>query len=281
MIQQTSHDYQMNDIDSIAVQAELETWQDIRNESRRRLTVAISLAAAYLLGAVAVGSYLVSVVSEIAKDSMVLRSYWDWETIDLFYFTQMGVIYIGLAVMIVLGYALMAMLIWGKLPVGSTWIIDRLPGVGATMRMVVMSELCTSFYGSMLRSLAYTEAFDQASNEVENRDVSRWAKRCAKRVEAGHPLGAVLLSSPVRDQPLSIVSALLSGDQTQIQSAHIWHQAATECHLLAQSRMERTVQVLSVASLLASALIAFFAVLVCGTVVRSLLEGYLWVGAWF
>ncbi|QDV82268.1 hypothetical protein [Planctomycetes bacterium TBK1r] len=270
---------------SIAATAELELWQSIREDTRRRLTRVVSIGVLYLLTALAVGVYLILTMAEVASDTVVLRS-WRPEMMDVTWMKVTALGYVVAAVLAILGYLVILMMILQRLPPLLSTVAGSMPWIGSTMRMVAMGEFCQSIYQSLLRSQTYGNALQQASETVHHAGLRRWSAISSKRIELGHPLSMVLQSSPIQEQPLSAVAALstvglastegLAADQATEQAVQIWHRATSECHVLAQSRLDRTAAFVSVSFLLASVFIAFFALLLMGVSMQTQIRGLIY-----
>ena len=264
---------------SIATTAELELWQSIREDTRRRLTRVVSIGVLYLLAALAVGMYLILTMAEVASDTVVLRS-WRPEMIDVTWMKMTALGYAVAAIIAIIGYLLVLMMILQRLPALLSTIVGAMPWIGSTMRMVAMAEFCQSIYQSLLHSQTYGDALQQASKSVHHAGLRHWSAISSKRIELGHPLSMVLQSSPIQDQPLSAVAALateeLATEQTTERAVQIWHRATSECHVLAQSRLDRTAAVVSISFLLASVFIAFFALLLMGMSMQTQIRGLMY-----
>ena len=167
---------------SIATTAELELWQSIREDTRRRLTRVVSIGVLYLLAALAVGMYLILTMAEVASDTVVLRS-WRPEMIDV---TWLG--YAVAAIIAIIGYLLVLMMILQRLPALLSRIVGAMPWIGSTMRMVAMAEFCQSIYQSLLHSQTYGDALQQASKSVHHAGLRHWSAISSKRIELVLPL---------------------------------------------------------------------------------------------
>ncbi|QDV44452.1 hypothetical protein Enr13x_43180 [Stieleria neptunia] len=260
---------------SIAMTAELELWQSIREDTRRRLTRVVSIGVLYLLAALAVGAYLILTMAEVASDTVVLHS-WRPELIDVTWMKMAALGYAVVAFIAIVGYLVILMMILQRLPALLCSIAGAMPWIGSTMRMVAMGEWCQSIYQSLLRSQTYGDALQQASQAVDHAGLRRWSAISSKRIELGHPLSVVLQSSPIQDQPLSAVAVLAAETLAPEQAVLIWHRAASECHVLAQSRLDRTAAVLSISFLLASVFVAFFALLLMGLSMQTQIRGLMY-----
>lgn len=256
---------------SIADEAEFERWQDIRNETRRRLTVAILVALCYLLASLAVGSYLIRALAEVAQGAFPIMS-WYPKNIATSWIEGIVWVYAGLAVIVTVSGILLIALVHGKLPASLSRLVCSTPWIGSTIRIVAMGEFCQAVYQSVLKSQTYTDALEQASRDVRLSDLRQWTKRSSQRLESGISIAIVLQSFPIPDQPLFAVAALIAQPRSSKESAQVWHDATEECHVTAQSRMNRTALVISVTCLLASVLIASFALLISVTMMQGLLE---------
>ncbi|MCS7469862.1 hypothetical protein NZK35_24690 [Stieleria sp. ICT_E10.1] len=264
---------------SIATTAELELWQSIREDTRRRLTRVVSIGVFYLLAALAVGLYLILTMAEVASDTVVLRS-WRPEVIDVRWMKMTALGYAVAGIIAIIGYLVILMMILQRLPALLSTVAGSMPSIGSTMRMVAMGEFCQSIYQSLLHSQAYGSALQQASESVHHAGLRRWSAISSKRIELGHPLSMVLQSSPIQEQPLSALAALTTeeraAEQATEQAVQIWHRATSECHVLAQSRLDRTAAVVSISFLLASVFIAFFALLLMGMSMQTQLRGLMY-----
>lgn len=257
--------------DSIAAQAELEIWQGIREDTRRRLIRVISVGFLYLLAALAVGAYLMVAVADAAGGADVLMS-WYGDQLDTPSIDPLAWSYGGLAMVATIIYGLTLLLIHDKLPPSLCRIVGSMPWIGSTVRIVAVGEFCQSIYLSVLRSQTYGDAFARASAEVRHADLRRWSGDSSQRMESGQSLASVLQSSPIQDQPLFAAASLVANGLSANETVQVWHHAAAECHLLAGSRLERTTLIISATCLFVSVLIASFALLISVFLMLRLLE---------
>lgn len=230
----------------------------------------------YLLAALAVGAYLILAVADVGR-ATVVYSGWEQEELQVAWMTQIAGIYGGLALAVTIGYVCALMLVFDRLPSVFCLIGGSIPWIGSTTRIVAMGEFCQSIYQSVLGSRTYDDALAQASDSIRHAGLRRWSRNSSKRIESGQPLGRVLRSSPIQEQPLSAVAAFLTKEMSTQDAILVWHRATSECHLLAQSRLDRTTQFMSITFMLASVLIAAFAMLLSGTMMRVVLQGWSWL----
>ncbi|QEF99087.1 hypothetical protein Mal15_31470 [Stieleria maiorica] len=256
----------------IAEQAELEIWQGIRDDTRRRLLKTVTVGVIYLIAALAVGAYLIVTIADVGRENVVLRG-WQPVVVDVGWMLTIATGYGALAVTAFVGYLVTLLWIQDKLPAAAFQIVDGVPWIGSTIRVVAMGEFCQSIFQSLLRSQPIGVALDQASSAVGHAGMRRWSALASKRIEFGHPLAHVLQSSPIQDPPLSAVAAFAMQKLPASDSVDVWRRATSECHLLAQSRLDRTAMAVSVCCLLASVFIAFFALLLSGIAMRTMLQG--------
>ncbi|WP_182865153.1 hypothetical protein [Stieleria mannarensis] len=257
---------------SLAEDAELQIWRGIREDTRRRLLRVVTVGGLYLIAALAVGVYLIVTIAEVGRENVALRG-WQPVAVDVGWMLTVAAGYGVMAVLALVGYLVAWMWIQDKLPAAACRIVGAMPWIGSTMRMVAMGEFCQSIYQSLLRVQPIGEALDQASSAVGHAGLRRWSALASKRIELGHPLVHVLQSSPIQDPPLSAVTAFAMREMAASDTVDVWRRATSECHLLAQSRLDRTAMAVSVCCLLASVFIAFFALLLSGIAMKTLLQG--------
>jgi len=257
---------------SIAVEAEFEIWQNVRSETRRRLTGAVTIGYLYLLAALAVGGYLMVTVAGVCESGIILE---DWEPveIEMGWMLQIAWFYAGLAIAATIAYPLILLLIFGKLPSELSRFLNSIPFIGSTVRAVSMADFCQSIYRCVLNSLTFGDAMARASKDVRDASLRRWSADSSRRLAAGQSLPSVLAMSPMREQPIAALSALVRDELSSEDTRRVWHQAASQCHSLAISRLRRTTQFLSVSCMLVSALLAAFAVLMSAVFLGYALRG--------
>lgn len=268
-----------NAVLSIGQRAEWERWQRSRHATRRRLRSAVTAAFLYLMAALAVGAYLIVVVKEVSRGT-VITSNWTYEQIDFSWMTQVAWGYGALAALAIVAYPLLLLLIDGRLPALLARLMRWIPGIGSTMQMVALGEFCESMYQSVARSKTYGEALAQASNSVRDSAMRQWSARASQQVAAGQSFARVLRTSPIHDQPLPALHAWVQNDITWVEALRVWHRAAAQCHVQSQRRLNRTVQAISLSCLLACVFLAAFGMLIAATTTSMALEGWLSVGLW-
>ena len=175
----------------IAEQAEVELWESLRSEIRRRLFVAVSVGAFYMLVASMVGMFLIHTLATMNDESVFLLT-WSGDALNTTTMNPILWAYACLAVAVIVGYGVSMLLIGGLLPANLCAIVGSLPWIGSTMRIVSMGEFCQSIYQSVLAVKSYPEAFATASESVRNADLRRWLKLSAKRIEYGFPIEHVI-----------------------------------------------------------------------------------------
>ncbi|MCO8125397.1 hypothetical protein NHH03_26900 [Stieleria sp. TO1_6] len=256
----------------IAFESEHELWQSIRDDTRRRLARATSIGFLYLLAALAVGAYLILAVREYGTDAIYFDG-WYPKPIQFDWLTQIAWAYGVIAIVATFAYILVMLFIFDRLPSTLCRVVAATPWIGSTIRIVATGELCQSVFRSILDSKSYSDALQQASHEVHNRCLRDWSALSAARIDAGHSLANVMRVSPFQDPPLSAIAALTTYSQSQQESLRIWYQATTECHRLAQSRLDRATTALSVTCLLVSVFLASFAMFLTALFTRFVLGG--------
>ncbi|MCM2373164.1 type II secretion system F family protein [Aporhodopirellula aestuarii] len=257
---------------SIAQAAEAELWKNIRDETRSRLTRAITIAYLYLLASLIVGSYLINSVKEVGRDAVYFVG-WEPTELNVSWMTQFVWSYGVLALLATIVYVLTILFIHNKLPTQLALTVGRMPWIGSTMRMVSMGSFCQSMYQSVARSQTYGDALATASEEVSDAALRRWSAMSAQRIRGGQSLTNVLQLCPVRDQPLSAVCVMVENARSVDESVRVWHHATMECHSMAQSRLTRATQFLSVSGLLVSVFLAAFAMLTASMFMSVVLVG--------
>ncbi|KAA1261244.1 hypothetical protein LF1_37900 [Rubripirellula obstinata] len=257
---------------SITKQAELEIWRDVRRETCRRLTSAITIGFVYLLAALAVGAFLFLTISEVGNDFVYLEN---WEERDLGLGTIAGVAkcYLGLAFVAIVSYVLVLLFIHQKLPADLSRIFHAIPWVGSTISMMGMAEFCESYYRSMLAQRTDVDALAAASSDIGDPVLRRWSNRAGQRADAGQPLSLILRSSPIDDQPLSIIAAFINQTISSDEAKSIWHHAARECHTLVQSRLHRSLHFLHFGFMLTSVALAALAMMMSTTFMATMING--------
>jgi hypothetical protein len=190
--------------------------------------------------------------------------------------------YGGMSLIVMIFYPLLSLLIYDRLPHWCSWMMEGVPGVGSAIRVVSLGDFCQSMYQSIMDSDTYDAALDQASQIVHSPSMRHWSRKASGQIAAGQSLGQVLASTPIREPSLFAVIALTSNSPASTPSPtysrsdedtiRIWHQAALECHTLAQSRSHRTNQMISVVGLLASVFFATLGMFLAATFVFSILS---------
>ncbi len=253
----------MNSQDSIAdlqiaEQAEIELWGDIRMHVRRRLFRAATVGAFSMVLSLAVGAFLLTSVSGLG-DGIADFTGDRNQAFDLTWMVQLAWAYGFAAATVVVLYVIVLLSLRNWLPSVFSPVPELIPAIGPTIRAVSLGEFCQTVYLSVVRSETYENALRRASETVGNPALRRWAGESQKMLAAGRSIEQVLTESPVSDHPLNAVSATLCASASDEMTRQVWWQATTECHELANSRMHRTIQILSVFCLSVSALSASLA----------------------
>lgn len=257
---------------SIAVKAEFQRWENIRDLSRRQLSGTITIGFLYLMGSLAVGGYLLVTIREIAKDAAILRG-WQVETIEIGWMDQVAWCYVVIALGAVILFPCLLLLIQGKSPSFLARWLEHLPWIGSTMRIIAIGDFCQSIYHGILQSQTYETAFATAAENVRHPGLSRWAMDSSKQIQAGRSPSSVLANSPIRDQPLTVVSVMVDSDLSAEQTVATWHDTTAQCHHLAESRAHRAKQFISTSTLLVCVMLAAFALLVSAVFMTSMISG--------
>ncbi|SMP58626.1 hypothetical protein SAMN06265222_10681 [Neorhodopirellula lusitana] len=257
---------------SIAMLAEMEAWQNLRGEIRQRLTGTITVGVLYLLASLAVGAYLILKVSEVGRDVVVL-DHWEPSELPVQWVIKIAWAYAILAAIAIAAYGLLMMWVQGNLPTTASRVMGLIPAIGSTVQMVSAGDFCQSMYQSVADSRTYPDALTVASKDVRDASLRAWLVTSGQRMASGQSLASVLVSAPMRVAPLSAMSAFTPEQLTQEESVRLWHHATSECHLQAQSRLSRAIQVVSVSCLVVSVSIAAFAMLVGTVFMMTLIQG--------
>ncbi|TWT92246.1 hypothetical protein [Neorhodopirellula pilleata] len=257
---------------SIGRDAELEVWRHVRIEARRRLSGTLTIGFVYLLLALLVGAFLIHAVEDVAHDTVYLQG-WNQETLELRWMTELIWGYVGIGILALVGYVMAMLMIHHRLP-GTTWqMIASTPWVGSTMRIVAVADFCQSMFHSLGDSLTYDQAFSKAAVEMQSDGLKPWSTGAAEQIRSGRSIGQVLSSCPTREGSIMALAAMTQSQISADQSLRVWHDAATECHELIASRLQRTIQVISIFCLLGSVGLAAFAMLVSTRFMASVLGG--------
>lgn len=256
----------------IGEEAERQRWQVIRAKARSQLTGSITIGFLYLMASLVVGSYLVIMIREVARDAAFIRG-WEVETIQTDWMEQVVWGYAALAILAVVFFALVLLLIHGKLPGYVARSMELIPAIGSTMRIVALGELCQSIYDGVVDSQTYETSLVSASKQVRDPGLKRWALNAFKLLQSGYSPSVVLASAPIRDQPLQVVSAMIQSELSVEQTVAVWHEAADQCHRLAESRANRAKQFISASTLLISVMLAAFAFLISAVFMGSMITG--------
>ena len=256
----------------IAIRAEAELWEGVRSETRRRLLGAVTLGVFYQVAALVVGSFLLSTIAELGDGTTYMVG-WSTQQLDLYWTTFVLWAYGSFAGLLIVGYLLVLLMVVGWLPSNIGMLVSSIPWIGSTMRIVFMGEFCQSIYHSINQAKTYQQAFLDASESLHSSNLRRWSKQSAERIAAGYSLSSVLMSSPIQDQPLSAVAAFVSDGKSMEAAQQVWHRATSECHLLAQSRLDRATLVVSTTSLLIAALFAASAMFLSAAFMSEVVRG--------
>lgn len=262
--------------ESIAMRAEFERWAGVRENARRRLTHALSIALVYVLASIGVGIFLLRSVSQIVQIAVESESYFWKLPGNIEWMNQLAICYGGLAVVVLAGYVIAILLIHDRLSGYLTRLLGAVPWIGSTVRMVSMGELCQSIYQSVRAGKTYDVAFRKASTELRNPSLRRWSGRMAAAIESGVSLVNLLRGSSIRDQPIGVLSGIFTHEISETDAIQVWHHAAAECHLLADSRLNRTLMATSVTCVLVSVLIAAVALLSSTMFLQIMVRGFIY-----
>ena len=262
----------MNDL-TIDQATQLEIWQSIRAEIRRRLTVVITIGFLYLVAALAVGAYLLSMVGEIGRDLVYLDDRWNEQPLGTERLLDYAAGYAVLAIFGLIAYVLILAYVHDRLPAWMCGCMSWIPLIGSTVRMLGVGDFCGSIFRSVIGQRTYGEAFRIASSDISDPRLRRWSMMSATRIDAGQPLSTVLRSVPVDDVPLNAVSTILDRLSASADTDRIWRFAANECHTVVQSRLSRTIQMISGLFLLISLTVATGAMLVSSMFMTTTIEG--------
>jgi type II secretory pathway component PulF len=244
---------------SIGEAAQLATWREIREDSRRRFAFCLTMGFFQLFASLIAGAYLFASLAQLEVQIPDFVGF-SQELSPVRYFAQFARLYVFIAGAIVLVFVFLMLVVLTRLPAIFSAITFGLPGIGSIWRVLTMSEFCQSIYGSVVQQKTYSDALETAARDVSDKATSLWSTQSSRRVAHGEPIEQVLRESPIQDQPLPIVASILPSLKTAIESTQLWHQASSECHLLLQSRVNRTLRLLSIFSLTASVLIAGLAI---------------------
>lgn len=258
---------------TIAQQSEMETWRRIRVSTRRRLIASITLGVIYVMAALAIGAFLNYAVQHVI-DGIIVYEGWDAIEVDLDWMTRLIWGYAVLAVIAVIVYPLALLLIAGRLPWWLVSVARTIPGVGSTTRAIALGDVCQSMYQSILCSQTDVAATADAAAKVRDSSMRHWLKRSSRRIESGESFSSLMLSSPIRDPTWSTLRAILKNPLSDNQVVGVWHQSAAECHVLAVSRLNRSVQMIAISGLLISVTLASLALLTTLFFIVSVLRGY-------
>ncbi|MCC9600902.1 hypothetical protein LOC67_10015 [Stieleria sp. JC731] len=258
--------------DSIAFSAEISTWQSIRDDVRKRLSRSTTIGFLYVLAAVGVGSYLLSVIKEAADYFYVMTDF-DFEPIDAQWMDLLTWGYGILGGLTVLAYLASQLMIWDRMPASLFSITGFIPWIGSTTRMLAIGEFCQLIYESVTSNQPYDEAMQLAAAKAKNPSFRSWMEQTSHRLKAGQSIAHVLGSAPVRDQPICAMNALLQKEANQEETIFLWHQASAESHLLVQSRLGRTNLFFSGTCMLIATFLAGLALFVTSTYMISVILG--------
>ncbi|MCA9136871.1 MAG: hypothetical protein KDB00_08930 [Planctomycetales bacterium] len=263
---------------SIADQANFESWQNTRSETRRQLASTLSVGLFYLLAALAVGAYLLLAFDELLEtadlgEGIFYYANWEEHRFNLPWIPLLAWGYGAAGLIAVAGYVLAILAIFDRCPASLYSFIAKIPLFGSTLRALSLGDFCQSIYQSVAQRCTYDDAMSRAANVIRNAGMRQWSHQSSLRLQSGQSVDSILKSSPIRDQPLAAVSVMAAKPMTDTQTAAIWCRAAEECHLLAQSRLERTKIVISTTCMIASVSIASLAMLTTVRILRIILRG--------
>ncbi|MEM6471331.1 MAG: type II secretion system F family protein [Planctomycetota bacterium] len=247
----------MDDTD-VGLQAELEEWRLIRRGIRWRLSRVTLLAWFYITAALASGVYLLNRVATLIRtitvDSFVdedLLSEWSEQSVALISWT-----YLVIAVLLLLLFLFTTAYIHDRLPASLQVFGSALPGIGGCISSNVLGEFWASLYRATEHQETPATALRLMERESRNASVKHWAHRSADRLDEGTAFHQALQDLPVSDGSDQAAAAILEETQANRDLPEICQRTATLCHQLAVSRTARTVQLVSLFSILISAGVA-------------------------
>lgn len=242
---------------TIGQTAMLQTWQEIRLDARRRMLFTATLGFLYVIASLLVGAYLLHALDRIVDDVPdPSRSWLSSETIELAWLSSVALAYLVATVIVGAALAFVILMLVGRLPKFLSPIAARTPVFGAICRIMSAGEFCQSLYRSVVQQKTYADAFGEAADEIREASIRHWAKHSSTRIAQGELVQNVLESTPIDDQPLAVISAVIPSLKNTGDSVYLWHEASAECHAVLQTRLKRGLKFVSLWSLLISVSLA-------------------------
>lgn len=265
----------------ISDQAEMETWAAMRDNARSSLSYATTISFLYLIAALAVGAFLLSAVAELCEGAIYYVG-WEEQTVMVAWMRSMMWVYASVAATAGLGWLMVQLSLRYRLPVLISAIISKIPGLGRAIQNIALADFCQSIYRSVVNSETYVEAFRAASNETLFTPLRLWIDQSAKRLDSGQSWEHALRYPPIKDHSIAAVIAMGQNPLSSEETIRMWHQAASDSHLLLQTRSQRTVRHLLRVGLIASVFTAGFAIMATTTNIIFMLDGLsFFSGGWF
>lgn len=218
-------------------------WENVRRQTRRRLTIVLTTGTLYLIASILIGGFLLSSTLSIFEGFKDLD---DWESVSVGWIGAASAARwcIASAGFVVIFYGLLLSYIYDKLPSWVCVLMAGLPWIGWTVRMIGVGELCTGLYVGVSQNLTYHDVLKMASKSIAAPQMRRWSARAAASVEAGESFANILSSAPSRDVPLFAASVLVGNQSSRSDPGELWRFTGEQSHFLIQSRMVRTTQII-------------------------------------
>lgn len=237
-----------------------------RSTARHQLIVVSVLGWFYLVSSLAIGWFILQTALPFVTG--LLQDLDSEEAIasriaSIQFFT--GLYAVAIALLIVAA-GLFFVRLTSRSPAWIEWLWDHVPMIGSTLRAKELAEMAESFYQSLLRGQDYSAAFGIASHSTTSTRLRRWLIASKRRVETGASLATIASSLPGRAEFISgIMPALVSAPSAAV-VVDLWRETSVRMHGLMRQRGERLRTVLAPILVVASLLIASFAlILTLGT----------------
>ncbi|MCC9655115.1 hypothetical protein [Rhodopirellula halodulae] len=257
---------------TIANQADLERWTNIRTDSRREVLRAITFGLIYLLAALAVGAYLLISVEAITDGTIIFVG-WDVVEVSFPWMNVLAWIYAGLAVSFILLFVVFQLSLRHRLPATLVRLVAICPILGRVQQTLASAETLQSVYHAVLAEQPYGDAFQTAADEIQSPLWKRWASSVSTRFQAGQTIEKAMRQVPLIDHPIAAVITLGQDTLTHAETVRLWHQATEECHALLQSRTRRSIRFISHTGVIIATLLAGMAILSSNTYLVQMMEG--------
>jgi hypothetical protein len=259
-------------MDSVASLTRFALLNRSRSEARGHVIAVSLLSWIYLLGSLAVGTFLLHTAAPFANMLMAAigrRDFSSSEAENAIHF-YVGLYLLGIALTVLLGILFLIRML-ARSPVWIEWIWSNVPVIGPTLRANELAEMAESIYQSLAAGQNYALAFGSASQSSRSRQLSRWLLRSKQRIEAGESLHGVARDLPVKGEFISGVFGSLASNHTASSVVDMWRETSLRMHSLMMRRSYRVKTVLAPVMVVVSMLIACFAfVLSLGTLYRVL-----------